>query len=177
MAHRRPRILIAVAGCLALLVALDRFADVTTGVPTSRVTDDSALVALDDPQNPIAGDIDTDMQQLENPLSRLSRETLNQTIERPIFAPNRRPPQEAKPVVQPEPPRQKPQPKPNPFKLLGIVQTGQRTIALLNDKRNNRHFRVEVGDQIDGWTVSHVDALEMTMNHGGRTVILTLSEK
>jgi hypothetical protein len=92
-------------------------------------------------------------------LAAFDKVRLRDTIGRPLFAPSRqRPP----PVVAAGRPEIKPvgpvKAQPPSYELLGVVQDGNRAIALLRKTGDGASFRVEVGDTIGGWQVSKVEA-------------------
>ncbi len=92
-------------------------------------------------------------RELVNPLSKFEKSELKDTIERPLFASARkRPPAVADDratIAQAEA-----KPAPPSYDLLGVVRDGERSIALIRDKKDGTSFRVEVGDMIGGWHVA-----------------------
>lgn len=111
-----------------------------------------------------------------NPLASLPRASLTATVERPLFTPGRRPPR----IVVPRPVvRATPKPvkraRQNHFRLIGVIRSEIGTFALLSDKRDGRSFRVERGDQIDGWTVRDVGTNDVALVHADQVVKLSLS--
>lgn len=102
-----------------------------------------------------------------NPLLKLDKKRLRDTVARPLFVPGRRPPK----VVKAAPPRivkSKEKPKPVNYKLLGVAKAGERTIALLARESDGRNFRVEVGDMLSGWSVSSIttDSVRLERSDG-----------
>ena len=110
----------------------------------------------------------------ENPLSYLRAENLRETVERPLFAPNRRSPQKRRIVVKARVPISKPPKKRNTYRLLGIIRTQERSIALLAGEKNGLNFRVETGDLIDGWYVKHVKAKQIILEQNKEQVVLSI---
>lgn len=110
----------------------------------------------------------------ENPLSFLRAENLRETVDRPLFAPNRRPPKKRKNVVRAPAPAAKPQKKRNTYRLLGIIRSQERSIALLAGEKNGLNFRVETGDLIGGWFVKHVKAKQITLEQDQLQVVLSI---
>lgn len=94
-----------------------------------------------------------------NPLATFDKATLENWVDRPLFAPSRKrpPPQEtAKAAAKPPPP-------PPDYQLLGVVLNHKRTIALLRREGTGDDYRVEVGDMIGGWYVAAVDREAVTL--------------
>ena len=87
-----------------------------------------------------------------NPLASFEKESLKNWVQRPLFAPARKPPPpaEAKQAVE--------APKPPPdYQLIGVLLNQKRTIALLRSENSGAQYRVEVGDMIGGWLVASVE--------------------
>ncbi|MGI9383454.1 MAG: hypothetical protein ACR2PO_09895 [Methyloligellaceae bacterium] len=178
MAVSRQNILIAVAVGLAVLVWLQRTADAPPNASGQAASDKPTWLDKLAGRDANAGKRDAGSSQAgipqpRNPLFHVRREALKETVARPLFAPNRRPPQKPKPVAKRPPP--KPRAKQNYFRLLGVIRGQRGTIALLSDKRDGRYFRVGPGDYIDGWSIIRVDAEQVTMIHENRTVTLSVT--
>jgi hypothetical protein len=106
-----------------------------------------------------------------NPLAALDKDSLNEMVERPLFAPSRhRPPPPSVAASEPEPPAAPP-PKPAPpsYILLGVVRDGDRAIALLRNRSDGRNFRVEVGDMIGGWQIAAVGPVSVMLKRADGT--------
>lgn len=93
-----------------------------------------------------------------NPLASFDKASLENWVDRPLFAPSRkRPPAQA--VASGEP---KLQPPPD-YRLLGVVLNPHRTIALLRREGTSIDVRVQVGDMIGGWRVASVEREAVTL--------------
>ncbi len=179
MNNRRFAVLIVIAAGLGALVWLDRSAR------TESVADASLVETIEPNQ---AGDQrrsserspegeDETASAARNPLGSMRLKSLTHTIERPLFSSSRRPPVKiAKPAKRRPPPPPRKRVKRNSFKLLGVIGGGPHRIALLKDKRNGRHFRVEPGDHIDGWQVDRVGSADVVLTHLRQIVTLSLSQ-
>ena len=180
MANARRNILIVAAAGLGALVWLQHTSDDTIGTSEPPVADGPGQLGAQAALDTRSANVDAESKQagepqLRNPLFYVRRESLKETVARPLFAPDRRPPRKPKPVVKRQPPP-KPRIKKNYFRLLGVVRGEQGTIALLSDKRDGRYFRVGPGDYIDGWSIIRVDAEQVTMSHKSKTVTLSLAD-
>jgi general secretion pathway protein N len=108
---------------------------------------------------------------LSNPLAAQSLERLSTTVDRPLFSPSRRPP--PGPVAQaPEPPVP-PAPPPN-LVLSGIVMDGKNARAVVQVGAEKRILRAQIGDNIDGWTVSRIEGRKLVLSLDGRFATFTL---
>jgi hypothetical protein len=110
-------------------------------------------------------DIATAEQLLSgNPLASFDKATLDNWVDRPVFAPSRkRPPEQTAQKAAPKPP------PPPDYKLLGVVLNSRRTIALLRSKDSGADFRVQVGDMIGGWHVATVERNSVILKRDGET--------
>jgi len=100
-----------------------------------------------------------------------------QTIaERPLFFNKRRPP----PPYVPTPPGAKPTIKPprkvgKPrMQLSAIIVVGKEKYALVKGGRQKGSRRVRVGDEVDGWKVTGIEADRLVLRNGGETEELLL---
>jgi hypothetical protein len=108
---------------------------------------------------------------LSNPLVAQSLERLSATVDRPLFSPSRRPP--PGPVAQaPEPPAP-PAPPPN-LVLSGIVMDGKNARAVVQLGAEKRTLHAQIGDNIDGWTVSRIEGRKLVLSLDGRFATFTL---
>lgn len=174
MNNRRLAVLLVIAVCLAVLVWADRNSNTDSAADPLpvRPTD---LQQTSDPLKSSKQRRETE-PATRNPLASLQLKTLTETIERPLFSSSRRPPTKVATPVKRRPPPPRKQTKRNTFRLLGVVGGGLHRIALLKDQRDGRHFRVEPGDQIDGWQVDHVGPAEVVLSHLRQKVTLSLSQ-
>jgi hypothetical protein len=93
-----------------------------------------------------------------NPLASFDKATLENWVDRPLFAPSRKrpPPQMAAKAEA------KAQPPPD-YHLLGVVLNRKRTIALMRSEGTGADVRVQVGDMVGGWAVTAVDRESVTL--------------
>ncbi len=97
----------------------------------------------------------------ENPLAAIEVSGLTAWVQRPLFAPSRRPPPPPPPkaaVVRPVAAVPAPAPKPPPprYALIGVVSDGSRAIGLLRQEGKTASIMVEIGDSIGGWRVADI---------------------
>lgn len=100
---------------------------------------------------------------LLNNLSTLTLDSLDGFRDRPLFTASRRAP--APPAPEPEPQPQ-PEPEPEPvvapdppnIRLAGVLGKGEEAIALVQDLGTGKTVSVRVGDAVEAWTVSAIDA-------------------
>jgi hypothetical protein len=172
----RPLLLILVCVALGALVWLDNNrVDESKGSPGAAVAPAGdgaaesaapAETAAADPQSEDArptpdGEAGDEGEtknglQLSNPLASFEKESLNDWVERPLFAPSRKRPPAAAAAATPIGPVAV-APQAPVYDLLGIVREGERALALLRKKVDGSNFRVEVGDMIGGWRVAKIE--------------------
>jgi hypothetical protein len=167
----RPLLLMLVCAGLGALVWLDNRGDESKETPAGAVAPAGegaveAETAVTDPQSDDAlatadpaaepeGET-TNGLQLSNPLASFEKESLNDWVERPLFAPSRKRPPPAAAGAKPTGPVAAAPQIPH-YDLLGIVREGERALALLRKKVDGSNFRVEVGDMIGGWRVAKIE--------------------
>ncbi|MGZ5837157.1 MAG: hypothetical protein ACXWJ5_13285 [Xanthobacteraceae bacterium] len=108
---------------------------------------------------------------LSNPLAAQFLERLSATVDRPLFSPSRRPP--PGPVAQVPQPPGPPAPPPN-LVLSGIVMDGERTRAVVRVGAEKKILHAQIGDNIEGWTVSQIEGRKLVLSLDGRFVTFTL---
>lgn len=175
MTKYRPFLLILVCVALGALVWMDDGSywfggkNETVASQTRNRPGASAVVSKGQStkaeQTTGAVDIATAEQLLSgNPLASFDKSTLENWVERPVFAPSRkRPPEKVGQKAAPKPP------PPPDYKLLGVVLNSRRTIALLRSKDSGADFRVQVGDMIGGWHVATVERNSVVLKREGET--------
>jgi general secretion pathway protein N len=107
--------------------------------PASIVREDSALTGMP------AG----------SPLWAIPLRVLNETRDRPLFSPSRRPPPTAVvagPVVAPRPPTPVAPDHPA-LTLVGTVVGGRNSIGIFVDQTSKNVIRLRIGQDRDGWTL------------------------
>lgn len=107
----------------------------------------------------------------------LSIEEMTATRERPLFAPDRRPPApEPVVVVEPEPAdviiasADPVDVEPPSARLIGVmILSADRKTAILRDETTGTVHRLHSGEELDGWTVTIEDATSITLAGFGET--------
>ncbi|MBY0558233.1 hypothetical protein [Hyphomicrobium sp.] len=168
MEKYRPALLILVSLVLGALTWLDNRAALVPEKTAPAVTAENA----EPTQSPEATAEPADSAEPEenvaseseeppasgNPLASFDKASLENWVDRPLFAPSRkRPPPQAVAAAGP-----KLQPPPD-YRLLGVVLNPHRTIALLRREGTTVDVRVEVGDMIGGWRVASVEREAVTL--------------
>lgn len=92
-----------------------------------------------------------------------------ESVERPLFAHDRRPHQSA-PVPE-QPPNQRPvrQADPSRFVLSAVIMEGNTRVALLRDPTNGTLTRLKEGSSIGGWSLNEVRADSVVLSNGSTT--------
>jgi hypothetical protein len=98
-------------------------------------------------------------------------DTLRETVARPLFAPDRRPPA-AEPVAQAAPASAPPVAQTVDLRLVGTMRAGAGWRALLRDPATSDW--VSVGGSIGGWRVAEIDAERVVLEGQGRRMELSL---
>ncbi len=112
-----------------------------------------------------------------NPLWSVPLSALTVTEERPIFSFSRRPPPRAvavQPVEETRAPPPKPVEGPPPLVLVGAVVGEGDAIAILLDQTDQKVIRMRQGESRAGWSLSLVQAREVTFKNGDRSEVLAL---
>jgi general secretion pathway protein N len=113
-----------------------------------------------------------------NPLWSVPLSALTVTQDRPIFSASRRPPPRAvaaTPVEEtqaPAPP--KPAEGPPPLQLVGAVVGEGDAIAILVNRVDQKVVRLRQGETLGGWSLTSVQAREVTIKQGDRSEVLAL---
>jgi hypothetical protein len=110
---------------------------------------------------------------LANPLQAQSLDRLSATRDRPLFSLSRRPvPPPPPPVVRaPEP---VPPPPPPSLTVVGIVLDGEGARAIVRSGMGMKSERVQIGDDIGGWTVSQIEGRRLVLSLGEQLATFTL---
>lgn len=110
-----------------------------------------------------------------NPLATLARDSLKGFRERPLFTPSRRAPQPA-PTAEPPPEAEPapveeaeapPTPQPN-LKLTGVLEGPDDAVAVVQDLDSNTMTQLRPGDMLNGWLVTSVEGVTLTLTLGDR---------
>ena len=90
--------------------------------------------------------------------------------ERPLFTPDRRPPEAADaPVAEPE------ATPPPAFVLRGVVHSGKVRRALLETAENAPLLRLREGETLDGWEIVTILPRKMVMRQGEQSLEVPIS--
>jgi hypothetical protein len=114
-----------------------------------------------------------------NPLWAIPLSDLNDTRDRPIFAPSRRPPPPPvveNPYVPPPPPRVDTRPPPEPLmlSLLGTITGNSDGVALFMEKNSQEVVRLRTGESHQGWVLRSVQGRQAMLEKGDRQENVTL---
>ena len=99
--------------------------------------------------------------------------TLDATRSRPLFAPSRRPPPPPPEIVGVTPPPAPPAPPPR-LQLSGVIVGSGKRLAIVTNLDQSKTFSVEIGNQIEGWTVARVNPRGITLKRDDRVVTVEL---
>lgn len=97
---------------------------------------------------------------------------LAETLERPLFRRDRRPPE---PEVAP--PIDVAEVEPARFGLIGVVLFDDRRIALVQPSNGGRVRRVVEGQRLDRWQVSKISARRIVLKLGDRREVIRLVDR
>jgi hypothetical protein len=116
------------------------------------------------------------------PLASLDLDRLHDTVERPLFEKRRRPvelpPVKVAPRPEPAAPvMQAPAADEKALTLLGVVMGDGRAVALLKRNKGGGSVRAELGDVIEGWTITQIEAQRVVLTQGSRQIALHLFRK
>jgi len=107
------------------------------------------------------------------PFSLASLQSFSQTLERPLFTADRRPPVRAAPAPARAPASAPPDPAPapeiGPFILSAIVIVDDEREVLLSDPREGRLTRRREGETVDGWTLEEIREDAVILRYGDQT--------
>jgi hypothetical protein len=111
---------------------------------------------------------------LANPVAAQPLDQLSTILNRPLFSPSRRPPAPSPlPVVQ-GPASPVPPPPPPSLVLLGVVMDGESARVLVRAGADKKLMRAQIGDEIDGWKVSQIEARKVVLSLDGRFATFNL---
>jgi hypothetical protein len=111
-----------------------------------------------------------------NPVADQPLDQLSATLDRPLFSPTRRPPAPPPPpppVVQAAAPPAPPPSPPN-LTLFGVVIDGEGARAVIRAGADKKLLRAQIGDDIEGWKVSQIEARKVVLSLDGRFAAFTL---
>lgn len=123
----------------------------------------------------LAGELNSSAQDAANlnPIAGRPPAEYRETLERPLFASNRRPMIQEKPamtlVSQPVPPALSPSPV-----LAGVVSMSDGMIALISLPENEKFVQARVGDEVNNWKIIEIDPQRMVVEQGARRIELSM---
>ncbi|QBQ53535.1 type II secretion system protein N [Nitrosococcus wardiae] len=101
-----------------------------------------------------------------------------ETVARPLFRPSRRPPEpeesESEAQQAAEQSQQPQVPAKELFALNGVVVTEKKTVALLQDIKNNKNLRVREGEKLEGWQIVQIFPDKVLLKNNGHSEALEL---
>lgn len=111
-------------------------------------------------------------------IALLPLDNYEETVARPLFRPSRRPPEpeETESEAQ-QAAEQSQQPQVHVkdlFALNGVVVTEEKTVALLQDIKNNKSLRVSKGEKLEGWQIVQIFPDSVLFNNNGHSEALEL---
>lgn len=171
MIKYRPLLLVLVGLALAAAVWFDNRDMLLSLWYTDAIKANSRVAAEAKPSSePIANDAQkrtlpaADALLTGNPLASFDKATLENWVDRPLFAPSRK-----RPPPQPVQKGNVALPPPPDYQLVGVVLNADRAVALLRGEGNGANFHVEVGDVLAGWHVTSVDRDTVTLKRDDET--------
>ncbi len=145
----------------------------------NEIVDQTRVASLRKQQNKSAGQsvkYEDYSIAIKNPYDNLKLANLQQTVKRPLFSQSRRPPALVqKPIALPKIIRKPKKPLPK-FLLLGVLQNGSKSVALVREEDSGKYFRVVKGDFIGNVRVKDVLLKAVKLEHKDGTS-LTLQLK
>ncbi len=119
-----------------------------------------------------------------NPLGDLEIDTFKTIIARPLFSPNRRPPQPRRIVnLAPKRPLLVPRPKPAPrrpeisFSIVGTITNRSEKLVVLKDQRTGRHISASKNAKVNGWRIADIQSTNVVLKQGQWQVRLSVFAK
>jgi len=101
-----------------------------------------------------------------------ARSAFDEILKRPVFSPDRRPPDIPQPTASAPAPQ-----VPIQVRLEGVAMVGQVRIAVLRDLSNNEGIHLSEGMEYQGWTVDAVEVTRAVLKRDGQTQELKLERK
>lgn len=131
------------------------------------------LVPSSDAQSPES----TFTQPPESTFTLPPPEEFNAIVDRPLFSPDRRPPENASPIEAGSPAAETGADAPRQIVLAGTAtDQANRAVAILHNVTQGIQFRVWVGDQVDGWRVKEIRPRMVVLATATEEVTVTLDE-
>lgn len=119
----------------------------------------------------------SDAQSPESTFTLPPPEEFNAIVDRPLFSPDRRPPENASPTEASSPAAETGGDAPRQIVLAGTAtDQANRAVAILHDVSQGVQFRVWVGDQVNGWRVKEIRPRMVVLATATEEVTVTLDE-
>lgn len=120
----------------------------------------------------------TSRQRRAENISLLPLGSYEEIVARPLFRSERRPPDPEEAASEAQQAAAQAQQEQvhieELFALSGVVVTKNKTVALLQDIKNNKSVRVSEGESLEGWRVEQVLPESVLFSHNGRSESLEL---
>jgi hypothetical protein len=118
-----------------------------------------------------------DRPEDENPLARLrpldDREDYQVVIDRPLFSPTRRPPEDEPEEAEPEVATDRSLDR---IDLNAVLITPEETLAWVMDASSREVRRLRLGDELEGWAVRDILSDRLVLERQGETNTLVLRD-
>lgn len=119
----------------------------------------------------------SDAQSPESTFTLPPPDEFNAIVDRPLFSPDRRPPEDASPAEATSPAPDTGADAPHQIVLAGTAtDQANRAVAILHDVSQGVQFRVWVGDRVDGWRVKEIRPRTVVLATATEEVTVTLDE-
>jgi hypothetical protein len=161
--------LLLFAGVATALVALDVMPrERSVGQSDGRIVDANLESAGTQAEQDIIAD----------PRSPVPADSMDETLARPLFSPNRRPSADSPPEVATVAPNLRPNSRAAArLRLVGVVMADDVKFALLHDAQTGKTTRLEAGEEFDGWELDSLDAGTVILKRGAESNRLVLERK
>lgn len=133
-------------------------------------------IAVNTEQGQNSDEIKTLLDSMDRVSDFPPKEVFQSIADRPLFFNKRRPP----PPYVPAPPGKKPPVRPprkvgKPrIQLSAVIIIGEQKFALIKGGRQKGSRRLRVGEEVDGWKVTRIDADRLVLTNGAETEELLL---
>jgi general secretion pathway protein N len=165
---------------LAGAVAVAMAATFATGAPAHAQNSAGSGLRAELVPAPSRGSLPDGRVVSGNPLWGIPLTQLNNTRDRPIFSPSRRPPPPVVvnrpfvPVAAPPPPPPPPPPEHPSLALLGTIAGEGEGLALFMETTSQNVVRLRTGEAHEGWVLRSVHGREAKLEKNNRTETVTL---
>ena len=119
----------------------------------------------------------SDAQSPDSTFTLPPPEEFNAIVDRPLFSPDRRPPENASSTEASSPAAETGGDAPRQIVLAGTAtDQSNRAVAILHDVSQGIQFQVWVGDEVDGWRVKEIRPRMVVLATATDEVTVTLDE-